>query len=160
MSLLPRALALMADLHQELALARELQDLRVLLAAAAQPHVVLVVDVDAVLELRPLVARARSAPRDSSVPSTSNSSTGGAARQIDRVSLGCSVDGRCVDPDVIAGIDGDAGDRSKNPVVRQRLRPRRVDAEGGHLAHRRPTLRQRPDRGQREDQTHQRDRYW
>src|SRR3954468_20921108 len=33
---------------------------------------------------------------DSSVPSLSNSSTGGAARQIERVSFGCSVDGRWV----------------------------------------------------------------
>src|SRR5687768_2755001 len=33
---------------------------------------------------------------DTSAPSASNSSTGGAAFQIDRVSFGCSVDGRCV----------------------------------------------------------------
>ena len=56
-------LALAADLHQELAGARELQDLRVLLAAAAEPHVLVLVDVDAVLEIRPLIAVARAAPR-------------------------------------------------------------------------------------------------
>ena len=55
------------------------------------------IDVDAVLELRPLVALAPGPPHDdTSVPSASNSSTGGAARQIDRVSFGWSVLGRCV----------------------------------------------------------------
>ena len=37
------------------------------------------------------------------------------------------------DPDVIARIDGDAGHRSEDPVVRQRLRPERIDLEGRGL---------------------------
>ena len=47
-----------ADLHQELAVLGELQDVRVLRAVAADPDVALVVDVDAVVRLRPLVALA------------------------------------------------------------------------------------------------------
>jgi hypothetical protein len=90
------AFALMADLQQELALPRELQDVRVLVAARAQPDVVLVVDVDAVLELRPFVAGAGPPQDETSVPSSLNSSTGGAAFQNERVSFGCRVDGRCV----------------------------------------------------------------
>src|SRR5262249_9733382 len=53
----------MADLQQELAVLGELEDLRVLLAVAADPYVTLVVDVDAMIRLRPLVARSRTAPR-------------------------------------------------------------------------------------------------
>jgi hypothetical protein len=33
------------------------------------------------------------------------------------------------DPDVILRVDGDAGDRSEEPVVRQRFRPERIDLE-------------------------------
>ena len=51
-----------ADLHQELAVLGELQDVRVLLAVAADPDVALVVDMDAVVGFRPLVALARPAP--------------------------------------------------------------------------------------------------
>ena len=57
------SLALVPNLHQELPLPGELQDVRVLVAARAQPHVVPRVDVDAVLELRPFVAGAGAAPR-------------------------------------------------------------------------------------------------
>ena len=91
----PAALALMPDLHQELPLARELQNVRVLVAAGAQPDLVVIVHVNAVLELRPLVPRPGPPHDESSEPSASNSSTGGAAFQIDRVSFGCNVDGRC-----------------------------------------------------------------
>ena len=55
--------ALPADLHQELSLPRELQDVRVLVAPGAKPDMVLRVDVDAVLELRPFVALTGPAPR-------------------------------------------------------------------------------------------------
>ena len=55
-------LSRVADLHEELARARELQDLVVFLRAAAQPHVVLVVHEDAVLGGGPLVALTGAAP--------------------------------------------------------------------------------------------------
>src|SRR5207247_9202932 len=54
--------ARMPDLHQELAVARELQNVRVFVAAGAQPHVVSLVNIDTVLELWPIVAGARTAP--------------------------------------------------------------------------------------------------
>ena len=56
------ALSLMTDLQQELAVAGELQDLRVFLAPGTQPHVVLVIDVDPVFELRPFIPLSRTAP--------------------------------------------------------------------------------------------------
>src|SRR5262249_16479925 len=37
------------------------------------------------------------------------------------------------DPDVIALVDRDAGDLAERPVVRQRLRPRRIDLEFRHV---------------------------
>ena len=55
-------LAGVADLQQELAVLGELQDVGVLLAVAADPDVALVVDVDAVVRLRPFVALAPGRP--------------------------------------------------------------------------------------------------
>src|SRR5437879_13289390 len=51
----------MAELRQELALCRELEDLGVLVAVSRQPDVVFGIDKDAVLGGRPLVALARAA---------------------------------------------------------------------------------------------------
>src|SRR4051794_13065419 len=51
-----------ADLQQELAVLGELQDMSVLLTVAADPDIALVVDVDAMVRLRPLVALPRAAP--------------------------------------------------------------------------------------------------
>src|SRR5437899_1709976 len=59
----------MPDLHQELAVLREFQDLIVVIkravfapAVAADPHIALVIDGDAVVRIRPIVALARAAP--------------------------------------------------------------------------------------------------
>ena len=56
------ALALTAELRQELALCRELEDLGILVAVSRQPDVVLHIDKDAVLGRRPLIALAGAAP--------------------------------------------------------------------------------------------------
>src|SRR5262249_51912952 len=58
-SILPKA----TDLHQKLTVFGELQDVRILLAIAADPNVALIVDVDAVIGLRPLVTLTWAAPR-------------------------------------------------------------------------------------------------
>src|SRR6186713_2676608 len=42
------------------------------------------------------------------------------------------------DPDVVASIDSDANRLTKNPVIRQGLRPERIDFERGHLFAREP----------------------
>src|SRR6516225_2711983 len=52
----------MADLHQELAVLGEFEDLRVLLAVAADPDIALVVDMDAVIGRWPFIAVAGPAP--------------------------------------------------------------------------------------------------
>ena len=57
------ALALLADLQHELAVHGELEQLAVLLAVAGEPDEIVVVDEDAVLALRPLVARRPGPPQ-------------------------------------------------------------------------------------------------
>jgi hypothetical protein len=125
------ALALVADLQQKPTVARELQDLRVLLAAAAEPHVILRIHVDAVFELRPLVAGAGSAPRlhQRTVLIEFEHRR---RRLPDRSRLVRLQRRRTVrDPDVIAPVHGDARHGAHQPVVRQRLRPRGIDSIGG-----------------------------
>ena len=63
MSALPRLRPWSPELRDELPLPRELEDLRVLLSAARNPDVVFVVDEYPVLDLRPFVPGARTAPR-------------------------------------------------------------------------------------------------
>jgi hypothetical protein len=74
-SLLPRFLPGVADLQQELSLARELQDVVVFLRAAAQPDVVVAVDEDAVRRAEPLVAVPGAPHACRNFPLESNSST-------------------------------------------------------------------------------------
>jgi hypothetical protein len=62
------ARARLADLHEEAPVARELEDLGVLLAVAGEPDVPLGVHVDAVLVGRPVIARARPAPGLEEIP--------------------------------------------------------------------------------------------
>ena len=78
---IPRAL--LAELRHELAVARELQDVRVGAAVAANPDEAFVVDDDAVVGIRPIVAAGRSVPPQwpTRLPAGSNSSTGGAGMQ-------------------------------------------------------------------------------
>ena len=51
------ACAFLPDLHDELAVHRVFQNLGITSTASAQPHVVLVVDVDAVLLVHPRIVR-------------------------------------------------------------------------------------------------------
>src|SRR5690606_7677118 len=55
-------LARLPDRQQDLAVARELQDVRIALTVAANPDVVLVIDRDAVVRRGPLVSLAFTAP--------------------------------------------------------------------------------------------------
>ena len=96
------ALALPADLQHELALAGELQRCAILFAASGDPHVIAAVDVNAVLEIGPFVAGAGPTPGGHERAARSNSSTGGAARQTDRVSFGLQRGRTVDDPHVIA----------------------------------------------------------
>ncbi len=135
------ALTLAADLHHELPLARELQNVRVFLPAAAQPDMVCVVDVDAMLEVGPLVALARTAPRRHDV-------AGGIEFDHRRRGVpdrsGFVWLQRCRamdDPDVIARVHVNADHGADQPSVRQRPRPRRIHLESWHRRRRGPRLR-------------------
>ena len=127
------ALPRLSDLHHELPAARELQDVRVFLAAATKPDVVFIVDVDAVLELRPIVSSARTSPRRDE-RAIRIELEHRRRRFPDRSRLVRLQRRRPMrDPHVIARIDRHSGDRADDPSVRQCLRPERIDAEGGNL---------------------------
>src|SRR5262249_54533619 len=106
-----------ADLHQELAVIGELEDVGILLTIAADPHIALVVDMDAVVRLRPLVTLARSAPgpQQRAVGVVDEDRRGGAAALGNRrVELGAALvvvqaaGAAMNDPDVVELVDPDA----------------------------------------------------
>src|SRR5712692_5642268 len=134
-------LSIVAELHQEFSVLGELQDLGVFRAVAAEPHVALVVDVDAVRPFRPLVARSRAAPGPDQVACLIEHED----RRGRAAALG---DGRILfepllvdmqppraamnDPDVILLVDPRSYGPAEQPMIRQGLRPQRV-----HFEHRR-----------------------
>ena len=166
MSVLPLLWPLLADLQQELALPRELQ--HVVSLVGRQPDVVFAVDRNAVHRGGPLVARARAAPRRHEIAGriefehrrrdiaaelrdlalVAGLQRRGAARLLDAVCARQHAGflrrhvAAMRNPDVIARIDAEADDRAHDPVVRQRLRPHRID-----LIHRRLHGRARLRRG-------------
>ena len=131
-------LAEVADLHQELAVLGEFEDVGVLLAVAADPDVAFVVDMDAVVGLRPLVARPGPPQDRTRLPSGSNTRTGGAVRQHSAIGglssapllivvepAGAAMD----DPDIVLLVDPHADRPAQQPIVGKRLRPERIDLE-------------------------------
>src|SRR5258706_1348807 len=134
-------LAIAAQLHQELSLFGELQDLGVALAVAAEPHVALVIDVDAVRSLRPLVARSRAAPGPDQVAGLIEHQyrRGGAAAfgdgrfQLEPLFVVVQPSRAAVnDPDVVLIVDPHSDGPAEQPMIGQGLRPQRV-----HFEHRR-----------------------
>ena len=128
-------LAVLPDLEQELSGVGELQDVRVLVAVPRQPHVVFVIDVDAVFDVGPVVALSRTTPRLEQVPRLiefqdrrrRRTAIGRLVAEVFVVLVGRA---RTMDhPDVVVGIDVDARHLSQQPVVRQMLGPGRVGFE-------------------------------
>ena len=148
----PLVLSRVADLHQELAVARELQDLVLFLRASRQPHVVLVVDEDAVLGLEPLIPGTRLAPRLQQPAigaelehARRRDAAFGRRRSQRRAALAFrNRPGAVKDPDVVVRVDRDAADGTGRPPVGQRLRPERIGLEDGNLS----VLRGNPARRQ------------
>ena len=132
-TLLPRP----ANLKNELAGRRELQDLAVLVVVAADPDVALVVDAEAVFPKRPVITLARPAPRIHECAVRAELEHGRrrdaacAERGIQRRGLEVDIDAALAvqNEDMIAGVDGETDRRSENPAIRQRLRPEGIDFE-------------------------------
>jgi hypothetical protein len=126
-----------ADLQQEPAVERELQHLCVLVAVAGQPHVVVVVHVDAVFAVWPLVALAGSTPRPHQVAGLvedQHRRRGATARAVGRRLLRTQLalreaSGALHHPHVPALVDGHARHLTQDPVVGERLGPERVHLE-------------------------------
>jgi hypothetical protein len=63
--------AMLAELEDEFSSVVEFQDLRVLRTVAGQPHVALMIDGDAMIAVRPVVAFAWTTPRLDQIPAWS-----------------------------------------------------------------------------------------
>src|SRR4030095_1533850 len=114
-----------ADLHDELSGLRELENLVILVAVAADPDETFRIDVDAMLGVGPLVSLARSAPRlDEGAPGVKFQQR----RRRSPLLFGAQRARALEDPDVILSVDSHARDLPELPVIRN-PRPRRVDLE-------------------------------
>src|SRR5262245_30176051 len=119
------ALALAADLHHELPIPAELDQVMVGLAVAAEPNKPFGIGVDAVLDLRPVVALPRPAPGLDKVSGLIELQH----RRRRLAFLVCSYRARPLqDPRVAALIDRHARYLAPHPLARQ-LGPGRIDLE-------------------------------
>jgi hypothetical protein len=148
-------LACAADLLRELAVARELQDLAVLvLGVAADPDEIVVVDEDPVLVGGPLITLTGTAPGLDDLSfliELDDRRCRDAAPDTRRCSAALLTVGQRAgameDPDVILRVDIDAAGLADDPIVRERFRPGRVDLEFRRFR------RKREVRGRESDET-------
>ena len=125
----------MTELRQEFAVLCELQNVCVARAVAADPDVAFVINGDSMIRLRPLIARAGAAPVSDEISrliELKDRRSLGAARARRRVLVGAGFAGRkrvwaMDNPDVILCVDRYPDSHSDVPVIRQRLRPQRID---------------------------------
>jgi hypothetical protein len=138
-----RRLARNAVLRDELAVVCELQDVRVASAVSADPDVVLVVERDAVVGVRPNVAFAGPAPPLHEVAlgvelqdrRRCTTALADGRRRV-RADLRALIERRVAavdDEDVIPRVHTHADRGAEDPVVRQRLGPHGVYFEPGRL---------------------------
>jgi hypothetical protein len=120
---------------------REFQDVTIGAAVASEPNKAFVVDIDAVLVLEPVVALSRSAPRTQQVSFLIEfqhrrcrlAALGARRIEARRLLVVGETAWTLNDPDMILRVDRDAGGLAHDPVVRQRLRPKRIDLEMRYL---------------------------
>jgi hypothetical protein len=120
-----------ADLHQELAIPSELQNLRVLLPGTGDPDIVPSVDINSMLEIWPFVPFARPAPGSEEIAGCIEFQYGGSRAPSGAGFVRLKSPRPVDDPDVVFAVDGDTGDSADQPFVRQRLRPEGIDLKGG-----------------------------
>src|SRR5258706_9683844 len=160
----PASRAWLPELAQELSFTSEFQKVRVVLAVVGDPHVVLVIDEEAVLNLRPVESLARAAPRVNQFSSLIEFEDRWSRNAAFRLgwcvagageSLVAAQRARTLrDINMVLSIDRHAADRTDRPVFRKRLRKRRVVFENRDLHALREIHargRRREDGGGRED---------
>jgi hypothetical protein len=133
----------LAELFDEFAVGGELQHHAVALAVAGEPDEAFIVDQDGVFLQRPVVALivTRPAPRLDQIAGLiehqhrrRRHAALRARRRQRRALLIVGERARPLEyPDIVLGIDRHAADLAEDPIVRQRFRPIRIDAEGGAL---------------------------
>ena len=127
--------ALLADLHDEFSVTGEFQNVAVALAVGGEPDESFLIDIDAVLVLRPVETFALAAPRLDQVSllielhhrRRRHAAFGSRRREARRFFVVGQGFWALHHPDVILRIHGDAGGLAHDPVVGQRLRPCRID---------------------------------
>src|SRR5262249_48966451 len=134
-------LALMTELRQELAVLSEFQDVSVVRSIPADPDITLVINGDPVVRLRPFVALPRTAPVPDQVTGLIELENG---RRLRATCAGLRISGGFIrrervgpmnNPDVVLSVNPHADGHPDVPVVRQRLRPHRIDFEPGRHDH-------------------------
>jgi len=129
--------SVMADLEEKFPRLRELQDVGIHRAVAADPDVVLVIDEHAVLVVGPFVARRRPSPPLNKVAchvEFEDWRRRNTAIRLRRVESGVLIvvvesSGAAVHPNVIVRIDKDTANLAEHPIVGQRLRPEWIRLE-------------------------------
>src|SRR5262249_41239940 len=130
-----------SDLQYKLSHSGEFQILPVIVAIAADPHETSGVDADAMLVLWPFVALTGAAPGPDQIAfgvEFHHRWCGPAAFRLRRIKcqrllVGGKRARALNNPDMVLGIDRDAGRLSYDPVVRQWLGPCRIDLKAGNV---------------------------
>ena len=136
------ALVPLANLHEELAAARELEGMAVAFAVTRDPDVAVRIDRDAMFGRGPFVSVAWPAPGLHHPPGVVEFQDGrrrnaapGLGRLHRRGALAVGDAGRTMQhPDVIAGIHGNAADHAGGPAIGQGLEVERIEFEPWHRA--------------------------
>src|SRR5204863_5199767 len=134
----------MSDLHEELSILRELQNLVVLFCISTQPDVVFGIDENSMLGTEPFVALgfvAWASPRLKKLSVRIKFQKGwcrNAALRLRRLERGAFLTlGNCrgtvEHPHVVVAVDGETANLSGHPFIRYRLRPERVRLERRYL---------------------------
>jgi len=131
-----------ADLQQEFSVLGEFQDVGVFCPVAADPDVALVVDENPVVRLRPLVTRAGSAPVPQQIAllvelehrrRRTAALAGGRVQLRALLHIGKGRRAAMNDPDVVLVVRPHAYGHAEQPMIRQGLRPQRIDFENRRL---------------------------
>src|SRR5215475_1193875 len=128
-------LALVPELREELAVLSKLQDVGVVRAVAADPDIAFVIYGDPVVRLRPFVSLSRTTPVPDQIAGLIEFENW---RRLRAACAGLLIRGGLIrrervgpmnDPYVVLSVNPHADGHSDVPVVRQRLRPHRVNLE-------------------------------
>src|ERR1041385_2006998 len=118
-----------ADLHEEFSIACEFQNLVILRPRTGEPNVVLRININTVLQLRPLISLSRTAPCRDKISFGIEFKHGWRSAVRRAYFIRLKGRGTVDNPHVILGIEGHTCNCANQPVIRQRLRPEGINFE-------------------------------